>query len=97
MNYYDYQSELYPIILDTDGFDWFKSILLNLPTDKLEDEYRNRVETLETLRQAEPAKKRGQKQKYRFWIQTTHDYRDELNNIAAELRRRKTTRTEAEP
>ena len=85
----DYESELYPIGQDPQDFDWGKAFLLGSSTDNLKNEYDRLVEQLKKLRDNEPPKKRGQKSAYRSWVCQTHDLLDLLNEIAEELRSRK--------
>ena len=89
MIYYDYESELYPAYYhEPHDFDWGKACLLSMPTDILLEKHKEYIKMLEKMRTEEPAKKRGKKDKYRMWIQMTHDLRDHLNEIAEELRSR---------
>ena len=77
---FDYESELYYDGSDEHDFDWYKAMLLSLPTDELVKEYRERRKALEGYRQEEPAMKRGKKYEYGGWVKLTHDERDLLND-----------------
>lgn len=88
MSFYDYESEINPIYfgLDLDGNWWGTMIdLKKCSIDELRELYREHLGKLEDLRRNEPAKKRGEKNRYRFWIKQTHDLRDFLNKIAEEI------------
>ena len=62
MIYYDYESELYPAFYhEPHDYDWGKAYLLNLPTDKLLEKYKQYIKVLEKERKEEPAKKRGKR------------------------------------
>lgn len=84
----DYESVFYPIGPDKADFDWYKCMILQYPTDKLIEEYKNYQQILEEHRLKEPAKKRKNKPKYRMWVSRTHDYLDMLNDVYKELKRR---------
>lgn len=88
MAYYDYESELNPLGPDLHETDWYTDILLSLPTDRLQEKYRETLEQLEQLRQQEPARKRCKKSDYRAWVRRTHDLIDRLDNMADELKAR---------
>ena len=84
----DYESELYPIGPDKQDFDWWKAKLLSLPTDELEQQYKEYYELLVRIRSEEPARKRGRKSEYRSWISQTHELLNLLNDIDKELQSR---------
>lgn len=84
-----YMSLIYPAgYVPPEDYDWYKDWLLSLPTEELQKKYAELSEKLDELRQKEPARKRKKREDYRGWIQSTHDRRDLLNEIADELNSR---------
>ena len=63
--------------------------LCTLPTDALFEEYWKRRKHLEQLRNQEPHMKRADSRAWKLWVKKSHDLRDDLNAIAAELKARK--------
>ena len=63
MGLYDYESELYPDGPEPQDFDWGKAMLLRSPTEDLKKEYDRLIGRLQELRDNEPPKIRGKRQR----------------------------------
>ena len=84
----EYENELVFIGPDEYDYDWYKAMILGLPTKDLIRKHQELQDHLEKLRSKEPPKKRKNLDAYRGWVELTHNYRDLLNDIAIELRAR---------
>lgn len=84
----DYESELYPIIFEDLDYNWYQIDYSEMTYDELLELYNKQMESLKELRLNEPPRKRGKKSEYKHWIKNSHDLRDEINEIAAEIRKR---------
>ena len=84
-----YESELSFWGLDKEQGGMFSSAIDEPETlDEMMERYNKRLAELESLRKAEPKKKRSRTSKfdYIYWIHRTHDLRDELNDLAEAIR-----------
>jgi len=89
--YYKYEHELTPPYCyeEDKSQSMYWNEILNRPTDELIKIYKERYDILERERKNEPARKRKRKREWTYWLRMTHDLRDELNDIAQELKSRK--------
>lgn len=93
---WDYYSELSPdTFYCSYGFGdyYYESKIMelkDLSMEELLNEYNSCLKRLEEMRKNEPVKKRkkGVKDKYRYWIMNTHNLRNYLNEVAQEIRKR---------
>ena len=88
----EYENELVFFVLDEYDYDWYKAMILGLPTKDLIRKHQELQDHLEKLRSEEKPKKRKNLDAYRGWVELTHNYRDLLNDIAIELRAREDAR-----
>lgn len=86
---WDYWSELEIMGRDESYLKYEKLHLKSMPTEKLINRYNEISAHLDELRENEPPMKRGKKNKYRAWIQITHNWQELLDFIAGELIERK--------
>lgn len=86
----EYENELVFIGPDEYDYDWYKAMILGLPTKDLIRKHQELQDYLEKLRSEEPPKKRKNLDAYRGWVELTHNYRDLLNDIAIRDGRSKT-------